>query len=148
MWILNFDWIILHGNHSIHGTYVTCCERLPSAGKTGKIYRFCCKAVGLHATQRFRNLQQPDLLQDRPNSWLLNRAAINMQIKLHIFRSPFYHTFTNLICVNQIKIARYHYYSLFLQRGNRLSILLCHRHPRPSHHRPPDFHWLESIHIF
>ena len=35
---------------------------------------------------------------------------------------------------------RYHYYSLFLQRGNRLSILLCHRHPSPSHHRLPDFH--------
>ena len=27
-----------------------------------------------------------------------------------------------------------------LQRGNHWSILLCHRHPRPSHHRSPDFH--------
>ena len=30
-----------------------------------------------------------------------------LQIKLHISRSPFHRTFTNLICVNQIKITRY-----------------------------------------
>ena len=30
-----------------------------------------------------------------------------LQIKLHIFLSPFYRIFTHLICVNQIKITRY-----------------------------------------
>ena len=30
-----------------------------------------------------------------------------LQIKLHIFHSPFYRTFTNLIFLNQIKITRY-----------------------------------------
>ena len=65
-WTINFDWIILHGNHSIHGTYVTwqCCKRLAKAVKTGSLYRFCFKAVELLVTQYFRNLQQPDLLQD------------------------------------------------------------------------------------
>ena len=72
-WILTSDWIILHKNHAIHGTYVTYCKRLPRAGKTGNVYRFCCKAVELLATQYFRNLQQPNLLQDRSNSWLVKR---------------------------------------------------------------------------
>ena len=31
--------------------------------------------VELVATQPFRNLEQPDLLQDRPNSWVLKRAT-------------------------------------------------------------------------
>ena len=31
--------------------------------------------VELVATQHFRNLEQPDLLQDRPNSWVLKRAT-------------------------------------------------------------------------
>ena len=61
----------------MHETYVTWQfrKRLPRAGKTGNLYRFCCKAVELLVTQYFRNLQQPDLLQDRPNSWVLQRAT-------------------------------------------------------------------------
>ena len=39
---------------------------------------------------------------------------------------------------------RYCYHTLFLQRGTRSNILLCDRHPRPSNHRPPDFHRLEA----
>ena len=75
-WILNFDCIILHGNHSIDKTYVTlqCCKRLPRAGKADNVYRICCKAVELLAAQHFCNLQQPDLLQDRPNSWVVKCA--------------------------------------------------------------------------
>ena len=36
---------------------------------------------------------------------------------------------------------------LLSTKGNHWSILPCHGHPRFSHHRPPDFQWLEAIHI-
>ena len=70
----------------------------------------------LLATQYFRNLQQPDLLQDvqvyfvcgktRSTAIKLVSQQLTLQIKVHIFSSPFYHTFTNLIFLNQIKITR------------------------------------------
>ena len=112
-WILTSDWIILHGNHAKH---VTCRKRLPRAGKTRNLYRFCCKAVELLATQYFRNLRQRDLLQDvqvyfvcgktRSTAIELVSQQLTLQIKLHISSSPFHRTFTNLIFVNQIKITR------------------------------------------
>ena len=88
----------------MHGTYVTwqCRKRLARVGKTGNLYRFCCKAVELLVTQYFSNLQQPDLLQDvqvyfvggkTPNTAIeLVSQQLTLQIKLHIFRSPFYRT--------------------------------------------------------
>ena len=43
-WIMTFHWIKLRGRQAIHGSLVTCCKtRLPWAGKTRNLYRFCCK---------------------------------------------------------------------------------------------------------
>ena len=58
----------------------------------------------LLATHYFRNLRQPDLLQDvqvyfvcgetRSTAIELVSQQLMLQIKLHIFSSPFYRTFT------------------------------------------------------
>ena len=60
----------------------------------------------LLATQYFLNLRLPDLLQDvqvyfvcgetRSTAIELVSQQLTLQIKLHIFSSPFYRTFTNL----------------------------------------------------
>ena len=60
----------------------------------------------LLATHYFRNLRQPDLLQDvqvyfvcgetRSAAIELVSQQLTLQIKLHIFSSPFYRIFTNL----------------------------------------------------
>ena len=88
-------------------------QKFARVDKTGNLNRFCCKTVELLVNQFFYNLQQPHFLQDMSNSWVVKRATsllilqqLMLQIKLHIFRSPFYRIFTYLICVNQMKIIR------------------------------------------
>ena len=68
--------------------------------------------LATHA-QYFRNLQQPDLLQDvqvyfvcgetRSTAIELVSQQLTLQIKLHIFSSPFYRTFTNLSKSDKLK---------------------------------------------
>ena len=63
--------------------------------------------------QYFRNLRQPDLLQDvqvyfvcgetRSTAIELVSQQLTLQIKLRIFSSPFYRTFTNLTKSGKLK---------------------------------------------
>ena len=50
---------------------------LPRAFKTRNMYRICCKKYiySLFSAINFRNLQEPDWLQDRIGSWLIKRAT-------------------------------------------------------------------------
>ena len=67
----------------------------------------------LLATQYFLNLRQPDLLQDvqvyfvcgetRSTAIELVSQQLTLQIKLNIFSSPFYRTFTNLTKSDKLK---------------------------------------------
>ena len=67
----------------------------------------------LLATQYFLNLRQPDLLQDvqvyfvcgetRSTDIELVSQQLTLQIKLHIFSSQFYRTFTNLTKSDKLK---------------------------------------------
>ena len=49
----------------------------PWAFKTRNMYRICCKKYiySLFSATNFRNLQQSDWLQDRFDSWLIERAT-------------------------------------------------------------------------
>ena len=93
-WILTSDWIKLRGNYAIHSSYITCCKTsLPWVDKTRNMYRVFCKKKNLSllsaATLIPRSRQQPDLLQDGFDSWVVTtRFAAILQNKLH-FLLPF-----------------------------------------------------------
>ena len=53
---------------------------------------FCCKKqnYSLISARTFRYLQQPDLLQDRFDSWVVKRATLLFnKNNLHVFAAPF-----------------------------------------------------------
>ena len=62
----------------MHGSYVTYCKTsLSNACKTRNMYTVCCKKYNysqLSATT-FRNVQQPDLVQERFNSCVVKRET-------------------------------------------------------------------------
>ena len=67
-WILSSDWIELHGSHAIHGLYVTI--------KRSTYTCFAAKSrTTPYAALTFRNPQQPELLQDRFDPWVVKRAT-------------------------------------------------------------------------
>ena len=113
--ILTFEWIILHGNHDIHGTYLTCCKSLQGSIKRETFIDFVAKQQNYSlinslqpATTSFFTRRVQFVGGKTGNTVIeLTLQQLMLQIKLHIFLSPFYRIFTHLICVNQMKIIRY-----------------------------------------
>ena len=85
-------------NYAIHSSYITCCKTsLPWVDKTYNMYRFFCKKKNLSllsaATLIPRPRQQPDLLQDRFDSWvvksLFNSFCNNITKQVALFAARF-----------------------------------------------------------
>jgi len=87
VWILTSYWIKLLGSHAIHGIYVTCWKtKLFGPVKRATCTDFVAKRRTTPFFPSFRNLQQPDLLQDSSirgwlnaqRGWLFNSFCSNV----------------------------------------------------------------------
>ena len=96
--LLTFDWSKLCRSHTIHRIYITCCKTsLPWRGKTCNTYRFCFKKKTFFCfCNNFCNLQRPNLLKDKFDSWVLKCTkslfgsfSAMLQNKLHVFVALF-----------------------------------------------------------
>jgi len=74
--ILTSDWIRLPGSQEIYDrSYITCCKR----SLLGPVKHEACRDANFNysllSATTFCNLQQPDLLQDRFDSWVVKCAT-------------------------------------------------------------------------
>ena len=98
VWILTSDWIKLLGRHAIHGIYVNCWKtKLFGPVKRATCTDFVAKRRATPFFPSFRNLQQPDLLQDSLiRGWLMRNVAgcstlfeAMLQKEMHVFVALF-----------------------------------------------------------